>query len=125
MDFNVIREYLIADTELHSLVGDNVFLFERPEKVKCSDYITYTFKELNGGGTIRQYQLDIRVISKDKIKLLAIKDRVIKLLDVYNRPTSIKNADGAIRICTLINGGGIARNDEGEYYAFVYFLIKT
>lgn len=125
MDMNVIREHLIADSELYSLVGDNVFLFERPEKVKCTDYVIYTFKELNGGGSIRQYQLDIRVVSKDKLKLLSIKDRIIKLLDVYDRPTNIKNADEAIRTCSLVNGGGIAQNDEGEYNAFVYFLIQT
>lgn len=124
MDMNVIREYLIADSELYSLIGDNVFLFERPEKVKCTDYVIYTFKELNGGGTIRQYQLDIRVVSKDKLNLLSIKDRIIYLLDVYDRPANIKNADAAIRTCELVNGGGIAKNDEGEYNAFIYFLIQ-
>lgn len=126
MDFNVIREYLIADNTLHSLVSDNVFLFEKPPKITCDNYIIYTFKELNGGSSIRQFQLDIRAVSKDKLKLLEIKDRAIELLDVYNRPTDIKNADEGIRTCILTNGGGIAKNDETkEYNAFVYFYIQT
>ncbi len=125
MDKNVIREHIVANPALHALVGDNVFLFERPAQIACDDYIIYTFKELDGGGVIRTYQLDIRCISKNILTVLDMKDKVIALLDVFNRPTNIKNAEEAIRSCLLANGGGLAKNDEGEYNAFLFFVIKT
>ena len=49
MDFNTIREFLIADEALHALVGDNIFLLERPEKYDCKDYITPESVKLKEG----------------------------------------------------------------------------
>ncbi len=122
MDFNVLREYLAVDPKLQSLVRDNIFLVDRPEKCKCDDYITYTPKELGAvGGGIHKYQLDFRVISKDKLKLLAIKERLIELLDHHDRATRISDDETYIYTMRLINGGGIARADNGDYYAFLYF----
>lgn len=126
MDFNCIREFLAADRELNALVGSNIFLFERPEEVKCDNYITYSFHELNGASTVRQCQLDIRAISKDIRKVLLIKDKVIKLLDCYNRPCNLSTTDERVFSCSLVNGGGLAHNDEtNEYYAFVYFIVNA
>lgn len=124
MDFNTIREFLIADEGLASFVDDNIFLFDRPEKCACEDYITYSPKEMQSiGGGVRAYQLDVRVISKDKLKLLAIKNRLIELLDCHNRATRIKDDDAYIRKIRLINGGGIAKAENGDYYAFLYFYV--
>ena len=122
MDFNVLREYIVADQEINALVGENVFLFERPEQLTCDDYIVYSPKELRSvGGGVRAYQIDIRVISKDKLKLLTIKDRLISLLDNHNRATHIQDSETRIRKIRLINGGGIAKADNGDYHAFLYF----
>lgn len=124
MDFNIIREYLIADQAIRELVGDNVFLFERPEKLTCTDYITYSPKELQSpGGGVHAYQLDMRVISKDKLKLLAIKQRLVELLDDHNRATRISDKDTYIRKIRMVNGGGIAKTDNGDYNAFLYFYV--
>lgn len=125
MDMNAIREYLVSNTELNGLIGNNVFLLEKPEKVKATDYVVYNFKELSGGNSIRDYQLDIRVIGKDKLKLLNIKDIIITLLDNFNKPTKIKDDITTIRHTRLVNGGGIIKNTEsGEYNVLVYFLVK-
>lgn len=125
MDMNAIREYLVSDTDLSSLVNDNVFLFEKPEQVTAKDYILYNFKEINGGQSIRDYQLDIRIVSKDKLKLLTIKEAVIKLLDNFNKPTKIEDSETIIRHTRLINGGGMIKDeDKGEYNLLVYFLVK-
>ncbi|WP_316322642.1 hypothetical protein [Clostridium sp.] len=122
---NVIREHLVLDTEINSLVGENIFLFEKPPKSKAETYIIYNFKELNGGSSIRDYQLDIRIVSKDKLKLFPIKDRLIEILDNFNKPTKIKDSETIIRHTHLVNGGGIIKNEEsGEYHLLVYFLVK-
>ena len=118
MDFNAIREHLIADSKMQELVSENIFLFERPEELECDDYITYSPKEqASPGGITRAYQLDIDVVSRDKLKLLYIKDSLIRLLDNHNCKTSIPG----IRKITLINGGGMVRRDNGDYHAFLYF----
>ena len=121
MDFNVIREYLVSQ----NIVGENIFLFEKPLQVKADDYIIYNFKELDGGSTIRIYQLDVRVVSKDKLKAIEIKDKVINALDIYYKTCKIKNEDTTIRNIRLTNGGGMIRNDEtGEYNVLTYFIAR-
>lgn len=118
MDFNELREYLIADERTTQLVGEHIFLFERPEELECDDYIIYSPKEQRSpGGNARAYQIDINVVSRDKLKLLRIKDRLIELLDNHNCKTMISG----IRNISLINGGGIVRADNGDYHAFLYF----
>lgn len=122
MDFNVLREYIAKDFVMQTLVGDNIFLVDRPEKCSCDNYITYSPKELGSvGGGVHAYQIDIRVVSKSKLNLLTIKDRLINLLDDHNRATHITDGDVRIRKIRLINGGGIAKADNGDYYAFLYF----
>ena len=125
MDMNAIREHLVSNAEIYSLVGNNVFLFEKPEKLTAKDYVIYNFKELNGGSSIKDYQLDIRVVGKDKLRLLTIKDIIITLLDNFNKPTKIKDDTATIRHTRFVNGGGIIKNqDSGEYNVLVYFLVK-
>lgn len=122
MDFNLLCKYIVNDFVIHSLVGDNVFLVDRPEKCNCDNYITYSPKELGSvGGGVHSYQIDIRVVSKSKLSLLTIKEQLIKLLDDHNRTTHISDSDTTIRKIKLINGGGIAKADNGDYYAFLYF----
>lgn len=122
MDFNVLRKYIANDFVIHSLVGDNVFLVDKPEKCDCDKYITYSPKELGSvGGGVHTYQIDIRIVSKSKLSLLTLKDQLIMLLDDHNSATHISDGDVTIRKIKLINGGGITRADNGDYYAFLYF----
>lgn len=121
MDMNVIREYLVSQ----SIVGENIFLYEKPEKAKCTDYIIYNFKELDGGATVRHYQLDIRCVSKDKLKAIEIKDKVVNTLDIYYKNCKIQDIETTIRSIKLVNGGGLIKNSEtGEYNSLVYFSVK-
>lgn len=125
MDMNLIREYLISNTAIQDFVGNNIFLFEKPSQIDAETYILYSFKEINGGSGIRDYQLDLRIVGKDKLTLFDIKDNLIELLDNFNKPTKIKDTTVAIRHSRLINGGGLVKNEEsGEYYLIVYFLIR-
>lgn len=119
MDFNVIREYIVnAD-----IVGENVFLFEKPLQIECTDYIIYTFKEITGGA-VKQYQLDIRVVGKDKLIVLSNMQKIIDLLDIYNNFCKIQDDETVIRSIKMINGGGMAFDDESnEYNAVAYFNV--
>lgn len=119
IDFNVLREYLVQA----NIVSDSVFLFEKPTQIKCNDYIVYNFKELSGGA-VKQYQLDIRVIGKDKLKVLENKDKLIKALDIYDKACKIQDEEMTIRKINLVNGGGLIFNDEtNEYNAVCYFKL--
>lgn len=124
MDMNVIREYIVAS----NIVGENVFLFEKPnvkELNSVTDYIVYNFKEIDGGSTIRRYQLDIRVVSPDSLKVIEMKDEVIQLLDVYYRSCKIMNVETIIRSIKLVNGGGLIKNTEtNEFNSIIYFEVK-
>jgi len=125
MDMNAIREYIISDSEINTILGEHVFLLEKPKQIEAETYITYNFKEINGGESIRNYQLDLRIVGKDKLLLLTIKDRLIEILDNFNKPTKIKDSSVTIRHTRLINGGGIIKSeDSGEYNVLVYFLVK-
>lgn len=119
MDFNVIREYIVnAD-----IVEENVFLFEKPPQIECTNYIIYTFKEI-AGGAVKQYQLDIRVVGKDKLIVLSNKQKIIDLLDIYNNFCKIQDDETVIRSIKMINGGGMAFDDESnEYNAVAYFNV--
>ena len=121
MDMNVIREIIVS----RNLVGENVFLYEKPEKVSCQNYIIYNFKEIDGGSSIRTYQIDFRIVSKDMLKAIEIKDGLIEELDCFNRPCNITNEETVIRSIKLLNGGGIIKNEEkGEYNILVFFYVK-
>ncbi len=125
MDMNLIREYIVLDDEIFNILGSSVFLFEKPELSQAEKYIIYNFKEISGGNSIRDYQLDLKVVCKDKLSLFPIKDRLIEILDNFNKPTKIKDSNITIRSTRLINGGGIVKNiDSGEYNLLIYFLIK-
>jgi len=108
MDMNAIREYICSNEEIKSLIGDNVFLFEKPEQITAKNYILYNFKEISGGQSIRDYQLDIRIVGKDKLKLLQIKDVLITMLDNFNRNTNIKDDTTIIRHAMAIGSGFIS-----------------
>jgi hypothetical protein len=125
MDMNAIREYICSNGEIKSLIGNNVFLFEKPEKVKATTYILYNFKELSGGSRVRDYQLDIRIVGKDLQKLIKLKDILITILDNFKQPTKIKDYETIIRHTQLVNGGGIIKNEDStEYNILLYFLVK-
>lgn len=125
MDFNCIREQLINNTAIYERVTNHVFLFDKPADIESPLYILYSSKELNGGENVRRYQLDVRIVGKDKLDVLDLKDLVIEALDNFNRPTKIKDNTVTIRHTKLVNGGGMAFNEEsGEYYSFLYFQIN-
>ena len=117
MDFENLRAYI----EKADIVGKNIFLINKPKKIKADSYIVYNFRETNGGKTIRDYQIDLRIISPNVLSVIDIKEKLINLLDFYNRPCDIEG----IRVMKMLDGGGLALNEEtGEYNCFLYFSAK-
>ncbi len=113
---------------INLLGGQYIWLVEKPvEKPKeknADNYIIYKYKELSGG-YIKDYQLEFNIIGKDLNKLLAIRQKLIELLDDTRNEKIIKDTDTTIRSTKLLNGGGMAKNPEtGNYEIILYFLIK-
>lgn len=114
LDFNNLRAFI----ENADICGNNIFLFDKPIEIKADHYILYSFKELDGGRTTREYQIDIRIVGRDKQKILDMKEKLIYLLDFYYKPCPIKG----IRSLKLLNGGGFDfDNRTKEYNVFLYF----
>ena len=115
-----IRNYLLSDSALFALIGNNMFLVEKPAQIKRSEYIVYFFKELSGG-YIKSYSIEFNIFGKDLNKLLKIKDRIIDLLDA---PRNERVNNIGVRSSALLNGGGISKdNTTGNYAVVTYFKI--
>lgn len=121
----VIRKYLLKDDELLNLLqGKNIYLVEKPQKIKCNPYIVYNYKPL-GSGIIKDYQITFYIVGKKLKVLLDIQKQLINLLDEIREPIIIKDKQTIIKHSKLLNGGGIIKNeDTGNYEIVVYFLCK-
>ena len=110
----VIRKYLVENTELINLLGGQyIWLVEKPKEKNADNYIIYKYKELSGG-YIKDYQLEFNIIGKDLNKLLAIRQKLIELLDDTRNEKIIKDTDTTIRSTKLLNGGGMAKKSRNR-----------
>lgn len=120
----VLRKYIVNDSEMNGLIGNNIFFVDKPEKVKSDNYIIYKYKELNGG-YIKDYSVELNVIGKDLSKLIKVKERLIELIDDPQNTKTIKDNNMTIRTSHLVNGGGITKNPEtGNYHVVIFFTVK-
>lgn len=122
----VIKDYLIGNSELSTLLGgDHIWLVDKPTEVTASPYIIYTYKEMQGGGFIKDYQFEFKIIGNDLTKVHDIREKVIDLLDDPREEKIIKNTDTVVRHSKLFKGGDMTKNSEtGNYEMIVFFLIK-
>ncbi|WP_346874232.1 hypothetical protein [Clostridium sp. UBA5988] len=124
MDISLIRKYLIEDTEINSLVGSNIFLLEKPNEINADDFICLLYKPLNGG-VVKSYQIEVRLFSKDIMKLMKLEKSVIDRLD-WTRQQNISNSNSIIYDCELLNGGGTIKDSEtGVIETLLFFMLKT
>lgn len=108
----------ISDADI---VANNIFLLEKPKEINAIDYICFNFRELDGAKSVRDYQLDLLLVSSDALRILEMKEKLIKLLDIYYMSCPIPK----VRSCRMLNGGGLARNEEtDEYNCYIYFNFK-
>lgn len=124
MDISLIRKYLIEDTEINNLIGSNIFLLEKPNEINVDDFICLLYKPLNGG-VLKSYQVEVRLFSKDIMKLMKLEKAVIKRLD-WTRQQNISNGNSTIYNCELLNGGGTIKDSEtGVIETLLFFMIKV
>lgn len=131
--YELIRQYFIKDQIIASLLTVQlqdqqiicVFAEEKPEKIKTDNYVIIRIKELSGG-YVAVDQVEFDIIGKDISKLLSLKDRIIELLDDPRNSKTIKDENTTILTSELVNGGGVAKNNEtNNFNVIVYFKIQT
>ena len=118
-----IRDYLLSDNNLNTLLGDNIYFVTKPEEKEADDYIVFTYKPLNGG-EIKDYQLTFQYIGLDLDKLIQIQERTEFLLDQY-RNNSFVGKNNTIYSCSLLNGGGQLYDSTSKKYTIIdYFEFQ-
>ncbi|MCG8483471.1 MAG: hypothetical protein MJA31_09200, partial [Clostridia bacterium] len=113
----VIKEYLIADSELYTLLGgDYIWLVEKPVDAIANPYVTYKYKEMQGSDFIKDYQYEFKIVGDDLTKVQAIREKVIDLLDDPRGEKIIKNENTVVRHSKLFEGGEMNKNsDTGNF----------
>lgn len=121
----LIREHLLLNNELINLLYDKeaIYYVEKPEQVKVDDYIVMRDK-LISDKYISNYQIEFRIYSKNINKTNEIAEELISYLNDPRGQKIIKNENTVIRNITVLNGGGIARDDEDNFVKVVFFLLK-
>lgn len=123
MEISIIRDYLLNDNTIKTLVNENIFLLYKPLEIQVDTYIILNYKPLSGG-VVKDWQLELRLRSKDIERLMQLQKQVISLLD-FNRQKNIKGENSTIYHSQLLNGGGMVFDDiEQETEILVYFLLK-
>lgn len=118
-----VRNHLVNDENLKLIVGNNVFLQEKPLEVEADTYICLLFKPLDGG-VIKTYQLEIRCFGKNILKLIELENDLINALD-WQRQKNIISENCIIYNSELLNGGGtIADEKTGVIERLLFFMLK-
>lgn len=122
----LLRGHLISDKNLIQLLNnkESIFYIEKPEKVKVTDYILIRDK-LISDKYIATYQIEFRVYSKDLNKAIDIEKELISYLNDPRGEKIIKDENNNyIRNISVLNGGGTAKDEEGNWIKVVFFLLK-
>lgn len=117
-----IRDYLISDKKLKLIIGNNIFLQEKPLEIKADTYICLLFKPLDGG-VIKTYQLEIRCFGNNILKLIELENALIECLD-WVRQKNIISENCIIYNSELLNGGGTITDENGVIERLLFFMLK-
>lgn len=100
---------------------DAIFLCNKPKEIEADNFIVYSFNELNGGKTIRQFLITLKVCGNDITSVINLKDSLIQLLNFYDRPCEITRYSKLV----FSNEGGIFYDTNTEKYIDnLYFECK-
>lgn len=83
-------------------------------------YITYAITPVNGG-TIKQSQVEVKIIDYDFDNTLELREKILKKLDMENKDPSL--ADGNIVFRCGHAGGGSLYNDSIQMWEVTCIFI--
>ena len=130
--FNELRNYIIdhlQDINGVSFSAEDtntknsytaVYLVEKPEAhaLTSGNGLIIKFNEINGGQTIRNFAVEIRILSKEIADIITIKDSLVNMLDFYNRPCLINRYKKFV----FSNEGGIYFDSNNHLYVDKLFF---
>lgn len=123
--------HIKQDTAITSLLSnsDAIFHHEKPIQFEQSldidiDNFIVIKDKLIEDRYIKTYQLTFNIVSPSLQKVETISNKLIDYLNDPRGKKRIQSDTVTIRNIVVANGGGIIKNDEGDWTRIVYFLCK-
>ena len=132
VNFNNVRNYIIdniaafgdiaftATDETNGNEYTSIYLIEKPQnhKITSGNALIIKFHELGGGNHVRNYYVEVWILSKDLSDIVNIKDTLVDILDFYKTPCLIEN----INKFRMDSEAGITYDEHTQMYVNrVYF----
>lgn len=132
VNFNNVRSYIIdnlaafgdisftATDKTTNRTYSSIYLIEKPQnhEITSGNALILKFHELGGGRSVRNYYVEIWMLSKNLSDIVTIKDTLVDLLDFYKTPCLIDN----INKFRMDSESGITYDEHTEMYVNrVYF----
>lgn len=105
VNFNNVRSYIIDNLAAFGDISftatdkttnrqySSIYLIEKPQnhEITSGNALILKFHELGGGNHVRNYYVEIWIMSKDLSDIVNIKDTLVDILDFYKTPCLIDN----------------------------------
>ena len=123
VDFYELGDFIAKNIFMEKTILDGieiplVFLVEKPKDIlNAESYIVYSFREIDGGKTLRHYEVEISINCKNIKDIFQIRQNIINDLDFYNRPCSL-----GYQKMILANEGGIYLDEISGYHRDKFFF---
>ena len=99
VNFNNVRNYIIDNIAAFGDISftatdkttnrqySSIYLIEKPQnhEITSGNALIIKFHELGGGNYVRDYYVEIWLLSKDLSDIVKIKDTLVDLLDFYKK----------------------------------------
>ena len=132
VNFNNVRSYIIDNLAAFDGISftatdkttnrnyQSIYLVEKPQshEITSGNALIIKFHELGGGNHVRNYYVEIWIMSKDLSDIVNIKDTLVDILDFYKTPCLIDN----INKFRMDSESGITFDDNTQMYVNrIYF----
>lgn len=132
VNFNNVRNYIIDNLAAFDGISftatdkttnrnyQSIYLVEKPQshEITSGNALIIKFHELGGGNYVRDYYVEVWILSKDLSDIVKIKDTLVDILDFYKTPCLIDN----INKFRMDSESGITFDDNTQMYVNrIYF----
>ena len=132
VNFNNVRNYIIDNIAAFGDISftatdkttnrqySSIYLIEKPQnhEITSGNALIIKFHELGGGNYVRDYYVEIWLLSKDLSDIVKIKDTLVDLLDFYKKTWLIDN----LNKFRMDSESGITFDDNTQMYVNrIYF----